>query len=67
MSAPTDTDRLDWLERHNTGTFGIWPDGQDQSWTITGEPTDSYSGGIPMGDGPTLRDAIDDAMKHEST
>lgn len=61
-----DKARLDWLEAHNKGTFGIWPDGSDRSWTITGESTDPYIGEIPMGEGPTLRAAIDAARKENA-
>jgi hypothetical protein len=55
---------LDWLETHKEEIFGVWWEAHplDQSWTITGNPTDSYSGGIDLGSGPTLRDAIKAAM-----
>jgi DNA repair exonuclease SbcCD ATPase subunit len=57
-------DLLEGIEAMKDKIFGIWWQAHplDQTWTVTGNPTDSYSGGIPMGEGLTLRAALRAAL-----
>lgn len=55
-----DRDALDWLEANKEKIFCLSWDRRD-SWSLCGEPIDSFSGGIPLGDGPTVRACLDAA------
>ncbi len=57
-SAEADRKRLDWLERTEHGALN-WGETGSPAWSIESDST-MISGAI--GDGNTLREAIDDAM-----
>lgn len=60
-----DTRMLDWLEANKTKLFGLYYEAI-QKWVVVSELVDGYTGGIVLGDGPTLRAAIASAMSKET-
>ena len=65
MSArPSDTALLDYLDAHPTAFFD-WPDGPQGDLVLCEKDGPNLTGVMGLGSGPTVRDAIADAIAGE--
>jgi len=56
-----DKDRLDWIDKHKAEID--WPEGDDGLYIVIYTPSNPLGSGKGMG--LTLREAIDNAMRHK--